>query len=92
LDTVFSATFVANGRGHRHLGEAVKIHAHLHTLDISPSRQFLNLKKDQLTKLLTITFFLKKVKYAYQELPHSEDTASLHSQEEERKTESMVIK
>jgi hypothetical protein len=26
----------------------------------------------------------KKVKYAYQELPHSEDTASPHSQEEEK--------
>jgi hypothetical protein len=33
-----------------------------------------------------INYFLlgKKVKYAYQELPHSEDTASPHSQEEEK--------
>jgi hypothetical protein len=30
---------------------------------------------------------MKKVKYAYQELPHSEDTASPHSQEEERERE-----
>jgi hypothetical protein len=34
----------------------------------------------------------KKVKYAYQEMPHSEDTDSPHSQEEERKRESMVYK
>jgi hypothetical protein len=27
------------------------------------------------------------VKYAYQELPHSEDTASLYSQEEEKERE-----
>jgi hypothetical protein len=26
----------------------------------------------------------KEVKYAYQELPHSKDTASLHSKEEEK--------
>jgi hypothetical protein len=30
---------------------------------------------------------IKKVEYAYQELPHLEDTASPHSQEEERKRE-----
>jgi hypothetical protein len=30
------------------------------------------------------------VKYAYQELPHSEDTASPHSQEEDKERENMV--
>jgi hypothetical protein len=30
---------------------------------------------------------LKKVKYAYQELKHTEDTASPHSQEEEKERE-----
>jgi hypothetical protein len=32
-------------------------------------------------------FLMKKVKYAYQELQHSEDTASPHSQEEEKEIE-----
>jgi hypothetical protein len=30
---------------------------------------------------------MKKMKYAYQELPHSEDTFSPHSQEEEKERE-----
>jgi hypothetical protein len=34
----------------------------------------------------------RKVKYAYQKMPHSEDTVSPHSQEKERKRESMVYK
>jgi hypothetical protein len=35
---------------------------------------------------------LKTVTYAYQEMPHSEDTASPHRQDKERKGESMVYK
>jgi predicted solute-binding protein len=39
---------------------------------------------------MIITFLIvlkKKVKYAYQELPHSEDTASPHSQEQDKERE-----
>jgi hypothetical protein len=32
-------------------------------------------------------FYKKKLKSAYQEVPHSEDTASPHSQEEEKERE-----
>ncbi len=35
----------------------------------------------------TVFLIKKKVKYAYQELPHSEDTASPQSQEEEKERE-----
>jgi hypothetical protein len=34
-----------------------------------------------------VKFYHKKVKYAYQEFPHSEDTASPHSQEEDKERE-----
>jgi hypothetical protein len=37
--------------------------------------------------LRNLLSLIKKVKYAYQEMPRSEDTASRHSQEEERERE-----
>jgi hypothetical protein len=42
--------------------------------------QFVN--QFQLIFLSIVDEYIKKMKYAYQELPHSEDTASTHSQEE----------
>jgi hypothetical protein len=41
--------------------------------------------------MITIKNNCKKVKYAYQEWPHSADTASLHSQKVERREHGYTI-